>query len=98
MTTVVFPDAEVKIYLDASLEARAQRRYEQGTSQMTLEEIRESIRERDALDERKPGGRLRRSPDAFYLDTSHLTREMVCDKVLRYIHRHIKSSGTVEQT
>ena len=98
MTTVVFPDAEVKIFLDASLEARAQRRYTQGTSDLTLEEIREAIRERDALDERKPGGKLQRSPDAFYLDTSHLTRESVCDKVLRYIHRHIKSSGTVEQT
>lgn len=98
MTTVVFPDAEVKIYLDASLEARAQRRYAQGTSEMGLEEIREGIRERDTLDERKPGGKLQRSPDAFYLDTSHLTRESVCDRVLRYIHRQIKSSGTVEQT
>ncbi len=98
MTTVVFPDAEVKIYLDASLEARAQRRYNQGTSVKSLEEIRESIRSRDELDEQKPGGRLQRSDDAFYLDTSHLTMETVCDTVLRNIHRHIKSSGTVEQT
>ncbi len=98
MTTVVFPDAEVKVYLDASLEARAQRRYNQGTSEKSLEEIRESIRRRDELDEQKPGGRLERSDDAFYLDTSHLTMETVCDTVLRNIHRHIKSSGTVEQT
>ncbi len=98
MTTVVFPDAEVKVYLDASLEARAQRRYNQGTSEKSLEEIRDSIRRRDELDEKKPGGRLERSDDAFYLDTSHLTMETVCDTVLRNIHRHIKSSGTVEQT
>ena len=98
MTTVVFPDAKVKVYLDASLEARAQRRYNQNISEMSLEEIRESIRERDKLDEQKPGGRLQRSDDAFYLDTSHLTMKTVCDTVLRNIHRHIKSSGTVEQT
>ncbi|MFW6368744.1 MAG: (d)CMP kinase [Spirochaetota bacterium] len=98
MTTVVFPDAEVKVYLDASLEARAERRYNQGTSEMSLENIRRSIRRRDALDEQKPGGKLQRSEDAIYIDTSHLTRETVCDTVLKNIHRHTKSSGTVEQT
>lgn len=98
MTTVVFPDAEVKVYLDASLEARAERRYNQGTSEMSLEDIRSSIRRRDALDEEKPGGRLQRSEDAIYIDTSHLTRETVCDRVLENIRRHTKSSGTVEQT
>ena len=43
MTTVVFPMAEVKIYLDASAEVRAKRRFDQGVSDMSFEEIKESI-------------------------------------------------------
>ena len=44
MTTVVFPNAEYKFYLDASLDVQAQRRFNQGVSKMSLEEIKESIR------------------------------------------------------
>ncbi len=81
MTTVVFPHAEVKIYLTASPEVRARRRFEQGTSGKNLEEILQSIRERDERDRNKKEGSLRVAEDASVIDTSALTLEQVCDKV-----------------
>jgi cytidylate kinase len=97
MTTVVFPDADVKIYLDASIRTRALRRFAQGTSEMTLQQIEESIRRRDEIDKTKEFGRLQISPDALYLDTSHLTIEQVCEKVVANIHGHDKTSGVTRQ-
>ncbi len=85
ITTVVFPDAELKVYLDASPEVRAERRFHQGTSEMSLQEIADNIRRRDEIDRGKEWGRLVRADDAFYLDTSVLTIEEVCDKVIRKI-------------
>jgi len=90
--SIVFPDAEVKVFLDASVEARAQRRYQQGTSRLSLEEIRESIAERDRIDRAKPGGALTCPEDALRIDTSHLTIDEVCDKVTANIHGHFKTS------
>ena len=46
VSTVIFPNADIKIYLDASVEKRAQRRFEQGTSNLTLEEIKKTIEKR----------------------------------------------------
>ena len=85
ITTVVFPDAELKVYLDASPEVRARRRFAQGTSEKSLDEIAENIRRRDAIDRGKAWGRFVQADDAFYLDTSVLTIEEVCDKVIRKI-------------
>jgi cytidylate kinase len=86
ITTVVFPDAEVKVFLDASVETRAQRRYAQGTSELSLDEIRKSISDRDYIDRNKPLGRLELAADAIYLDTSDLTIDQVCEKVIHTIH------------
>ena len=97
MATVVFPNADIKIYLDASIQTRAQRRFEQGTSRMSLREIEESIRKRDQIDSTKQHGRLRVAPDALYLDTSHLTIEEVCARVVANIHGHDKTSGVTRQ-
>ena len=78
MTTVVFPNAEVKVYLDASAEVRAKRRFDQGVSNMTLEEIKAAIEKRDEMDKNKKEGSLKIAPDALYIDTSNLTIEEVC--------------------
>ena len=78
MTTVVFPNAEYKIYLDASAEVRAKRRFDQGVSDMTLEQIKESIEKRDEIDKNKKEGALKVAPDALYIDTSNLTIDNVC--------------------
>lgn len=85
MTTVVFPAAEHKIYLDASAEVRAQRRFDQGVSDMTLEEIKQSIIDRDNIDKNKKEGALKIAPDALYIDTSALTIENVCEIILKQI-------------
>jgi cytidylate kinase len=86
--TVVFPDAVLKIYLDASIQARAERRYRQdrqGSSGLNAEQIRRRIEQRDAIDREKPFGKLEQAPDALYIDTSLLTIDKVCDRVVREI-------------
>jgi cytidylate kinase len=88
MTTVVFPHAEHKFFLDASISARAQRRFEQGISKQNFEEIYSAIEERDAIDRKKTLGALTLSEDAEYLDTSGLTIEQVCEKVVKSIQGH----------
>ncbi len=86
MTTVVFPDTPHKFYLDASVDARARRRFGQGTSNLTLEQIEASITERDEVDRNKKEGSLKIAPDAVYLDTSDLTIAQVCDMIISKIH------------
>ncbi|MDA3955372.1 (d)CMP kinase [Oceanispirochaeta sp.] len=81
MTTVVFPQAEVRVFLDASPEIRAERRFKQGVSSLTYNEILEGIRSRDVIDRNKKEGSLILSEGALYLDTSALTLEQVCEKV-----------------
>lgn len=85
MTTVVFPMAECKVYLDASAEVRAKRRFDQGVSDMTLEQIKESIEKRDEMDKNKKEGSLKIAPDALYIDTSNLTIDNVCAIILKQI-------------
>ena len=87
MTTVVFPDAECKFYLDASLDVQAQRRFDQGVSNMTLEEIKEAIKKRDEIDKNKAEGALKIAPDATYIDTSNLTIDSVCAIILEQIFK-----------
>ena len=86
MTTVVFPDADCKFYLDASLDVQAERRFKQGVSGMSLEEIKEAIKKRDEIDKNKKEGALVVAPDAVYIDTSTLTIEKVCEIILNQIH------------
>ncbi|MDR3021052.1 MAG: (d)CMP kinase, partial [Treponema sp.] len=59
MTTVVFPDSPYRFYIDASPDARAKRRFEQGVSNLSLEEIKNAILQRDAIDKNKIEGSLK---------------------------------------
>ncbi|MDR2741074.1 MAG: 30S ribosomal protein S1 [Treponema sp.] len=85
MTTVVFPDSKYRFYLDASVEARAKRRFDQGVSKLSLEEILTAIRERDEIDSNKIEGSLKIAPGVRYLDTSDLTINQVYDKLVEEI-------------
>ena len=85
MTTVGFPNAEVKVYLDASAEVRAKRRFDQGVSDMTLEEIKAAIEKRDEMDKNKKEGSLKIASDALYIDTSNLTIDAVCEIIEKQI-------------
>ena len=82
MTTVVFPEADYKFYLDASIDVQAQRRFSQGVSELSLEEIKQAIIKRDETDRNKKEGALKIARDAFYIDTSALTIEQVCAIIL----------------
>ena len=76
--TTVFPDADVKIYLDASLEERAKRRYKQDIEKglnVTYEEIFESIKQRHKLETERELSPLRQAEDAIYIDTTKMTIE-----------------------
>ena len=86
ITTVVFPNAEHKFYLDASSDVRARRRFEQGVSDLTLEEIKAAIEKRDEIDKNKKEGSLKIAEDATYIDTSLLTIDEVCAIILSKIH------------
>ncbi len=85
MTTVVFPDAEVKFFLDASIGARAKRRLSQGTSGDDYAKIVANIAMRDEIDRSKSVGPLKIAADAEYLDSSDLTMGQVYEKVYRKI-------------
>ena len=82
MTTVVFPGAEYRFYLDASVDERARRRHEQGVSSLSFEEIRQAIIKRDEIDKNKPEGSLILASGVDYLDTSGLTVEEVYEKLV----------------
>lgn len=100
MTTVVFPDADVKVYLDASIESRARRRYEDLNRRVPLDEVRRRIVERDQIDTTKAVGRLKRDPSALYIDSSHLTLNQVCEIVLHAIFsaHNTTSTGAIGQS
>lgn len=92
MTTVVFPAAEVKIYLDASMTSRTKRRFEQGTSTLTPKKIAENLEKRDYIDKTKPFGNLKIASDSLYLDSTDLTIEEVCERVQEKILEAKKKS------
>ena len=88
--TVVFPNADVKIYLDASEEIRAKRRYEeniQNGMNTTYEEILENVRMRDYNDMHKEVGALKVAEDAIVVDSSNLTIDEVVEKIKEIINR-----------
>lgn len=86
--TVVLPGAELKIYIDASLDKRAERRYQQRVDNgetADLDAIREGMRQRDAIDSKRKSAPLLRAPEAIYLDTSELTFKQTVEETLRII-------------
>ncbi|MGB2129777.1 MAG: (d)CMP kinase [Marinobacterium sp.] len=85
MGTVVFPQAELKIYLDASAEERAQRRYKQLISKepgASLDDILNDIKARDDRDMNRAVAPLKPAPDAVRLDTTSMTIDEVLQSVL----------------
>jgi len=85
MTTVVFPNAEYRFYLDASPDSRAKRRFDQGVSNLDIEEIKKAILQRDEIDRNKVEGSLKIADGVQYLDTSDLTIVQVYEKLIERI-------------
>lgn len=92
--TNVFPNADVKIYLDASAEERARRRLKQNLdnniTNMSYEEILENIKYRDYKDKISNVAPLKKADDAIAIDTSDLTIDEVVQKVINLIEDRIK--------
>ena len=94
--TVVFPNADVKIFLTASSKVRAQRRFDelkQKDYEVKWEEVFENVRQRDYMDEHREESPLRKASDAVLLDNSHLTREKQLVKALDIIQKKTGISG-----
>ena len=91
----VFPDAEVKIYLDASPEARAQRRYDEdldrGVAVASPEEMREEIERRDHRDKTRADSLLTQVEDAVYIDSSEMTVDEVVGRIIELAERRKKN-------
>lgn len=79
--TVVFPNADLKVFLDASPEARSERRYEQSGKASPQETILKEIRERDERDRSRAQSPLKPAPDAVIIDSTQLTLEEVVHQV-----------------
>jgi CMP/dCMP kinase len=87
-TTVVFPDAGKKIFLDASLEERAGRRYQQYKEKgigITMDEARTGMIDRDRRDSERDIAPLKVAADALFIDSSELSIEEVIRKILDYV-------------
>ena len=83
--TVVFPDAELKVYLDASPEVRASRRSRE-VADLAYETVATDLARRDALDQGRSDSPLREADDAVVIDTSDLTVDHIVDAVLGHLH------------
>ena len=94
--TVVFPDATVKFFLDASLTARGQRRMQelqQGGNTATLGQVVEAMTRRDSQDRARAAAPLVQSPDAHTIDTTDLTVDEVVQTMLSEIQRALPREG-----
>lgn len=86
--TVVFPDADVKVYLDCSIEERANRRYKQYLEkgiETTYEEVLENIKQRYKAETERELAPLKQADDAILVDSTNLTIEEVVDEIEKII-------------
>lgn len=93
ITTNVFPDAELKIYLDASAEARALRRVKQLAEQgieADYNEICQMIKKRDFQDSTRTNNPLSISPDSIYIDTTYMSQDEVIQRIIELYNQKIK--------
>ncbi|NWF51742.1 MAG: (d)CMP kinase [Nitrospirae bacterium] len=87
-TTVAFPDAWKKIYLDASPDERAKRRYLQFKDKAiyaTMDEAKREVIERDRRDSNRDIAPLKKAEDAFFIDSSNMSVEQAKEEILRFI-------------
>ncbi len=91
--TVVFPDADVKIYLDATAEERARRRVLQNQEKgikCSYEEVLQGIKDRDKRDSTRKIAPLKKAEDAIYVDSTNLRIEQVVNQIVKIIENNRK--------
>lgn len=87
-TTVVFPNADLKIFLDASLDVRTERRYKEFLEKdmkITYNEVKENLKKRDEIDSNRKISPLRKADDAIEIDTSELSIEDEVNLLVRKV-------------
>lgn len=92
--TVVFPDAELKIFMTASAETRAQRRFDELVAKgdvVTFEDVLKNVQERDYIDTHREDSPLVMADDAIEIDNSYLTREEQFTAVLELVEEVINT-------
>lgn len=90
ITTVVFPNADVKIYLTALIDERAKRRaleYAQKGTELPVSEVKENLQKRDMIDSNREVSPLTQSPDAIEVDTSDVTIEEQVNIILGHVKK-----------
>ncbi|CAG0968010.1 CMP/dCMP kinase [Anaerolineae bacterium] len=96
--TVVLPDADLKIYLDATLDIRAERRHQQSQLEgrlTNIEDTRNAVADRDKQDSERAVAPLRPADDAVHINTDHLSKEAVIDQVMAVIRAWKPASATI---
>ncbi len=96
--TVVFPEADVKVFLDAAPEVRAGRRIEQlreAGAAVAPEKVSEEMAERDQRDRTRPEAPLVQAPDAVYIDSTGLSAEEVEEAVLKLVRARVSNGKEV---
>lgn len=91
--STVFPNADVKIYLDATVEERANRRLRQNKEkgiEMSYEEVLESVKKRDLIDSTREVSPLRKADDAILIDCTELSQDELSNKVYEIIEEKMK--------
>ena len=83
--TVVFPNADVKFFLDADLDVRARRRHKELGERVGLEDVRGGIQERDESDRQRAVGPLTSAPDAIHVDTSRLSIDQMVETLEKFV-------------
>jgi cytidylate kinase len=89
ITTVVFPNAEIKIFVTADIKIRTQRRFKELVSKgknPDLHEVKKNLIHRDHIDSTRSHSPLRKADDAFVLDNTYLNRKEQVDVILKYYH------------
>ena len=90
--TVVFPDAEVKIFLDASPDERVRRRFAEGQAKgetLSQSQLAAQMRERDQRDSTRSDAPLAQAPDAIYLDSTSLGIGEVEEEILKIVRKRV---------
>jgi CMP/dCMP kinase len=99
--TVVFPDAEVKIFLDAAPEIRAQRRLDElkakGPTDQTFDSVLKDITERDTRDRSRSEAPLMQAPDAEYVDSTRHSIEQVEERILALVRARFSNGKELKK-
>tara|TARA_B110001454_G_scaffold172744_1_gene163836 strand:+ start:1252 stop:1935 length:684 start_codon:yes stop_codon:yes gene_type:complete len=89
ITTVVFPNAEIKVFMTASLDVRARRRYEEmkiSNPDITLDQVSDNLKDRDEKDSSREDSPLLKVDDAYYVDTSSLKLDDQIEKIKTLVY------------